>query len=102
MSREGEWRKILKADPSVTEQTLRNVLVEDTFNYCMQSISPEEVKKFSGMQNRQYKTFAYLVDVPYEKYFDKENVKKNSKFEERKVEIAKRVAIKSLERPNNL
>lgn len=102
MTREGEWRKILKANPSVTEQTLRNVLVEDTFNYCMQNINPEEVKKFSGTQNRRYETFAYLVDVPYEKYFDAANIKKNSKFEDKKVEIAKRVAIKSLERPNHL
>jgi hypothetical protein len=102
VNRESEWNKILKSRPSVSEQTLRNTLIEDSFNFCMKKISPEEVKKFGGTQMRSYKSYAYLVDVAYEKYLGDSKIQQNKKFEDKKIEIAKRVAIKSIEQSNEL
>jgi len=102
VNREPEWREILKARPSVPEQTLRNKLIEDSFNFCMKAISPDEVKKFGGTRQRSYKSYAYLVDVAYDGYLGDKKIQQNKKFEDRKIEIAKRVAIRSIERPNEL
>jgi hypothetical protein len=98
VNREKEWKEILVARPKVTEQALRNKLVEESFNFCMKTIKNEDIKKFGGTRVRDYNSYKHLVDISYEKYKGNIVINPDPLFETRKIDIAKRVAIKSMER----
>ena len=102
VNREKEWKAILEARPKLTEQSLRNKLVEDSYNFCMKNIKNDEIKKYGGTKVRDYKTYKHLVDVSFEKYKGNTVINPDPLFETRKIDIAKRVAMKSIERGNEL
>ncbi|OMJ81127.1 hypothetical protein SteCoe_18491 [Stentor coeruleus] len=101
-NRADEVTNHLSKYPEFVEQDYKNKLIEDAFNYCMEEITVKEAKKFRGTKIRPYEMYEHLVNVAIDKYRIKEELACKEGFNDYKVEIAKRVAMKSLERGPDL
>ncbi|OMJ70254.1 hypothetical protein SteCoe_31821 [Stentor coeruleus] len=101
-NRNDEISEHLAKYSELVEQDYKNKIIEDAFNYCMGEISVKEIKKLGGTKIRPFEMYEHLVKVKIDKYRMKDELVCEEGFNDYKVEIAKRVAMKSMERGPDL
>jgi hypothetical protein len=100
--REEEIKAHAEANPKLEEKKIKERLIEDGFNLCISSITPKETQLLSGTKIRPYDTYSHLVSVSLDKYKKPKNLEISKKFYDNRINIGKRIALKSMRTPTDL
>ena len=93
--RAGEITDFLLEKPLFLKKDLANKLTEDAYDLCMSLITIQEIKKLQGISQKPYAWYSHLVNAPLH-YKTQADLQVTSNFADYRIEISKRIAMKSI------
>lgn len=85
----------LLENPLFVRKDLVNKLTEDAYDLCMSLITIQEIKKLQGISQKPYAWYSHLVNAPLH-YKTQADLQVTSNFADYRIEISKRIAMKSI------
>ena len=98
--RETEISEHIRNYPDLTEKEFSSKIVEDSYNYCMKTITIKEITSLGGIAQRPFRTYSHLVRAPLDGYTSIDQLQVSKHFSEYRIEISKRIAMNSMRGPN--